>query len=82
MKDASDYDDHDIRCVEFIKCMRSAGLPIELLIDYMELIQQGDRTIKTREEILIEQRKLLLTGIAEMQKTLNLLNHKLVGRLA
>mgnify|MGYP000224061905 CR=1 FL=1 len=72
-----DYNEQDVRRVEFIKCMRSAGLPIEVLIDYMELIQQGDSTIETRKEILVEQRNLLSSRILEMQKTLDLLNHKI-----
>ncbi len=72
-----DYRDLDMRRVEFIKCMRSAGLPIEVLIDYMELVQQGDRTIEARKEILREQRDLLAERIQEMQKTLDLLNHKI-----
>ena len=72
-----DYRDLDIRRVEFIKCMRSAGLPIEVLIEYMELVQQGDRTVETRKEILKEQRDLLVGRIQEMQKTLDLLNHKI-----
>jgi len=72
-----DYSEPDIRRVEFVKCMRSAGLPIEVLIDYMELIEQGDSTIEARKEILVEQRNLLETRIAEMQKTLDLLNHKI-----
>jgi DNA-binding transcriptional MerR regulator len=71
-----DYNDLDLRRVEFIKCMRSAGLPIEVLIDYMELVQRGDTTIEARKEILIEQRNLLAARIQEMQKTLELLNHK------
>jgi DNA-binding transcriptional MerR regulator len=33
-----DYNDLDVRRVEFIKCMRSAGLPVEVLIDYMALV--------------------------------------------
>ncbi|MFO7584365.1 MAG: MerR family transcriptional regulator [Anaerolineales bacterium] len=72
-----DYSELDIRRVEFVKCMRSAGLPIEVLIDYMGLIEQGDDTIETRKEILVEQRALLASRIAEMQKTLDLLNHKI-----
>jgi len=72
-----DYSELDLQRVDFIKCMRSAGLPIEVLIDYMELIQQGDQTIEARKEILIEQRKLLMTRIQEMQKTLDILDHKI-----
>ena len=36
-----DYTDLDLRRVEFIKCMRSAGLPIEVLIEYVGLVQRG-----------------------------------------
>lgn len=71
-----DYNELDLRRVDFIKCMRGAGLPVEVLIEYMGLVQQGDKTIEARKEILIEQRNLLMTRMAEMQKTLDLLNHK------
>jgi len=72
-----DYGELDIRRVEFVRCMRSAGLPIEVLIDYMELVQQGDQTIEARREILKEQRELLAARMGEMQKTLDLLDHKI-----
>ncbi len=72
-----DYNELDLRRVEFIKCMRSAGLPVEVLIDYVALVQKGDKTIEARKEILIEQRKLLMTRMSEMQKTLDILNHKI-----
>lgn len=72
-----DYNELDIRRVEFIKCMRNAGLPIEVLIDYVDLVQRGDSTIEDRKEILVEQRDLLVTRIAEMQITLDLLNYKI-----
>ena len=46
-----DYNELDLRRVDFIKCMRSAGLPIEVLIEYVALVQQGDKTIEARKEI-------------------------------
>ena len=72
-----DYNELDLRRVDFIKCMRSAGLPIEVLIDYVALVQKGDKTIDARKEMLIEQRGLLLFRMNEMQKTLDILNHKI-----
>jgi MerR family transcriptional regulator, aldehyde-responsive regulator len=72
-----DYNELDVRRVEFIKCMRSAGLPIETLIKYVALVQQGDRTIEARKEILIEQREQLVARMAEMQKTLDMLDYKI-----
>ena len=74
-----EYSDLDLKRVEFIRCMRSAGLPVETLIDYMGLVQQGDQTVEARKEILKEQRDLLVTRMQEMQTTLDLLNRKIAG---
>ncbi len=74
-----DYSDLDLQRVEFIKCMRSAGLPVEVLVEYMELVLQGDKTIEARKKILVEQRDLLAARMKEMQKTLDLLTHKIEG---
>lgn len=72
-----DYTDEDCRWIEFIKCMRSAGLPIEVLIEYVALFHQGDATIKARKDLLIEQRNQLSARMTEMQKTMERLNHKI-----
>ncbi|MGA2505197.1 MAG: MerR family transcriptional regulator [Anaerolineales bacterium] len=72
-----DYIEIDAKRVEFIKCMRSAGLPIGVLIEYVGLVQQGDKTIETRKEILKEQREQLAARMKEMQKTLDILDHKI-----
>jgi len=57
--------------------MRSAGLSIEVLIEYVGLVQQGDQTIETRKEILKEQRELLLIKMKDLQKMLDILDHKI-----
>jgi MerR family transcriptional regulator, aldehyde-responsive regulator len=72
-----EYSEINLKRVEFIKCMRSAGLPIEVLIEYVGLVQQGDQTIEARKEILMEQRKQLVARMKEMQKTLDLLDYKI-----
>ena len=72
-----DYSEIDVRRVEFIKCMRGAGLSIQTLIAYYGLVQQGDHTIEARREILHKQREQLVAQMDEIQKTLNLVDHKL-----
>jgi DNA-binding transcriptional MerR regulator len=72
-----DYTEEDCKWVEFIKCMRSAGLPIEALIEYVALALQGDATTHARKELLIEQRMKLLEKMEEMQKTIERLNYKI-----
>lgn len=71
------FTEEDCRWVEFIKCMRGAGLPIEALIEYVALFQQGEETAVARKEILIEQRNQLIGRMEEMRKTLERLNHKI-----
>lgn len=71
------YTEEDCRWVEHVKCMRGIGLPIELLIEYVGLYQQGDETIETRKELLIEQRKQLMTKMEEMKKVLGRMDDKI-----
>ncbi|PRR82695.1 MerR family transcriptional regulator [Clostridium vincentii] len=72
-----DYTEENCRWVEFNKCMRSAGLPIEVLIEYVTLFQQGDQTSQARKELLIEQRKLLKAKMEDMEKTIGRLDDKI-----
>jgi len=72
-----DYTEEDCRWIEFIKCMRNAGLPIEVLIEYVDLFQQGDETAEARKNLLIKERDKLVKKINDMQQTLALLNYKI-----
>ncbi|GAW92745.1 MerR family transcriptional regulator [Calderihabitans maritimus] len=72
-----DYTEEDCRWIEFIKCMRSAGVQVEALIEYIALFQQGDETIEARKQILIAQREQLLSRIEEMKRALERLNFKI-----
>lgn len=71
------YDEEACRWVEFVKCMRSAGLPVETLIEYVALCGQGEQTAEARKALLLEQRDILQTRIEEMQKTLERLDYKI-----
>mgnify|MGYP002552453681 CR=1 FL=1 len=72
-----DYTEADCNWVNFIKCMRGAGIQVEALIDYVSLFQQGDATADARKQILIEQRDQLQERLQEMQATLERLNAKI-----
>jgi len=59
--------------------MRSAGLSIEVLVEYVAMFQKGNSTIKARKELLIEQRSRLDENIKEIQQTLERLDKKIDG---
>ena len=71
-----DYDEASCGWVELMKCMRSAGVQIEALIEYVALYQQGDGTIDARRELLVEQREQLRARMADMQASLDRLDYK------
>ncbi|WP_139652916.1 MerR family transcriptional regulator [Raoultibacter phocaeensis] len=72
-----DYDESDLSWVEFIKCMRAAGIQVEALIEYVALYQQGDETNEARKEILVEQRAQLVKRMEDMTATLKRLDYKI-----
>ena len=56
-----DYSEEDCRQIEFVKCMRNAGLSIEVLKKYFDLFKRGKRTLKARRDLLEQERKSLQT---------------------
>jgi Predicted transcriptional regulators len=74
-----DYTEEDCNWVEFIKCMRGAGLPVEVLIEYVRLfLEEGDvETLEARKELLIGQRKQLIIRLEDMKKTLERIDYKI-----
>src|SRR5574344_642657 len=71
------FTETDCNWVQFIKCMRDAGIPVEALIDYVNMFQQGDSTRAARKELLKEQRKILQTRMEDLQKTIAHLDWKI-----
>lgn len=74
-----DYQKDDIAWVELAICMRSAGLPVEAMIEYVRLTQEGDSTIPARLQLLADQREALLKQKEKIDAMLNRLNYK-IGR--
>lgn len=72
-----EYTEQDCQWIQVILFMRDAGMSIELLLEYVKMVHQGDETMQTRKELLIEQRNQLVARIEEQQKTLELLNGKI-----
>ena len=72
-----DFDENSCNWIEFIKCMRSAGLSIEVLTQYISLFKQGNKTAKARKELLVEQRKKLIEKQEDINRTIERLDYKI-----
>ncbi|WNS78580.1 MerR family transcriptional regulator [Domibacillus sp. DTU_2020_1001157_1_SI_ALB_TIR_016] len=71
------YGEEDIKWIEFAKCMRNAGLSIESLIEYTSLFTEGDKTLKARKNILVEERQRLAAKLLEIEETVKRLDKKI-----
>ena len=74
-----DYQNEDLAWVELALCMRSAGLSVEAISEYVRLSRLGDGTIKDRLALLQGQREILLEQQRQIAGTLDRLNYK-IGR--
>lgn len=71
------YQQKDLDWVELAICMRSAGLPVEVMIEYVQLCKEGESTIPARLELLQKQREVLHLQREQLDTTLDRLNYKI-----
>ena len=62
--------------LEMIICLRHSDVPVETLIDYTQLLQQGDATLQARQDLLEEQLAILKEKQAALQRAVNRLAFK------
>lgn len=72
-----DYTEEDCSWVELVKCMRSAGLPIEAIAEYVKLTQEGESTIPARRQLLVEQRAQLQEQLTSITRAMERLDYKI-----
>ena len=71
------FDEESCNWIEFIKCMRNAGMEIEILLEYVNLFKQGKTTVKARKRLLEEQREKLIEKQNNINATIERLDYKL-----
>ena len=71
------YQESDLNWVEHTVCMRSAGVSVEALIEYLRLYQQGDETFEARLQLLSEQLDELEAQKAQLETTIDRLKYKI-----
>ena len=76
-KGIRNFDEESCNWIEFIKCMRNAGMEIEILLEYVNLFRQGKATVKARKRLLEEQREKLVEKQNNINATIERLDYKL-----
>ena len=71
------YSDEDIQWLEFVKCMRGAGLSIDVLKKYVNLMDKGNNTIPERKQLLESQLEILKNKKKKIETTISKLKYKI-----
>ncbi|MFY9902386.1 MAG: MerR family transcriptional regulator [Trichococcus sp.] len=65
-----EYSDEDLQWLDFVKAVKSAGMSIEPLIDYVRLCGEGLHTVPARRGLWEDECDLLEKRIHGLQETL------------
>ena len=66
------FDEHDIKWIQSLNCLKSCGMSIAEMKQYLALCMEGEGTIPERKVILAEKKETLLKSITELQKAVAL----------
>ena len=70
------FDEHDIKWIQSLNCLKSCGMSIAEMKQYLALCMEGEGTIPERKVILAEKKETLLQAITELQKAVAYIDWK------
>lgn len=70
------FDEHDIKWIQSLNCLKSCGMSIVEMKEYLALCMEGEGTIPERKVILAEKKENLLQSIAQLQKAIAYIDWK------
>ncbi|WAH39443.1 MerR family transcriptional regulator [Alicyclobacillus dauci] len=71
------YIDSDIDWIETVQVLRSTGLPLAEIREYVELYKGGRKTLQQRKTLMTRQKNKVEEQISRLIKTLEKINYKL-----
>lgn len=70
------FAESDVRMLQIIHCLKKTGMSIKDIKVFSDWVKEGDSSLKERYEMFLERKKAVKEQISELQKSLELINHK------
>lgn len=70
------FADKDLEALKVIDCLKQSGLHISEIRQFMQWYQQGDETLKQRQELFQNCRSSVLEQMEQLQHTLEIVEYK------
>lgn len=70
------FNEHDIEMLGLICCLKSTGMPVKQIRQFIDWYAEGDSTLEQRRDMLLRHRILIQDSIRELQRNLAKLDQK------
>ncbi|PMC38652.1 MerR family transcriptional regulator [Bacillus sp. UMB0899] len=70
------FKESDIGALKVIECLKSTGMPIKEIKNFIDWCSDGDSTLQQRYDMFIERKANVESQLEELKKTMELIEHK------
>jgi DNA-binding transcriptional MerR regulator len=70
------FKESDIDALKVIECLKSTGMPIKEIKNFIDWCSEGDSTLQQRYDMFMERKASVEAQMEELKKTMELIEHK------
>lgn len=71
------FSDEDLAWLQILSCLKETGMPLKDIRRYMELCQQGDDSLRERQEMILKQKESVEVQISALKAHLKVIERKI-----
>lgn len=70
------FNEGDVQLLKIIECMKKTGMQLKDIKKFVDYVKEGDSSLRKRYELFEQRRKAVTEQMAELQKSLDLIEYK------
>ncbi len=70
------FSDLEVGTLKVIECLKSTGMEIKDIKQFLDWCQEGDSTLQKRRDMFYERRKIVEKQMEDMRKTMEMIQYK------
>jgi DNA-binding transcriptional MerR regulator len=70
------FKESDIGALKVIECLKSTGMPIKEIKNFIDWCSDGDSTLQQRYDMFIDRKAIVEAQIEELKKTMEVIEYK------
>ena len=70
------FKESDIGALKVIECLKSTGMPIKEIKNFIDWCSDGDSSLQQRYDMFMERKAIVEAQMEELKKTMEVIDHK------